>query len=75
MKAGVGNLPPPPVSRFTVDLYSVAEKERVAFILLGSLMSSAMEFASSCLQAFNSEQMFLLFVKKLLISLLPEPSL
>lgn len=48
---------------------------RVAFILLGSLMSSAMEFASSCLQAFNSEQMFLLFVKKLLILLLPEPSL
>lgn len=48
---------------------------RVAFILLGSLMSSAMEFASSCFQAFNSEQMFLLFVKKLLILLLPEPSL
>lgn len=38
-------------------------------------MSSAMEFASSCLQALNSEQMFSLFVKELLILLLPEPSL
>lgn len=75
MKAGIGNFPPPPVFRFTVDLYSVAEKGRAAFILRGSLMSWAIEFASSCLQALNSEQVFSLFVKKLLISLLPEPSL